>query len=184
MGMASRSLVLACQIFRLSGSGNYTFLRICDGMTISNSLSNTGVETSSKPSDGWCGNQPTQSISFMPVSIHLTVIPHRKASIKTRSWRTGGWRNRYGEILEDNKVLIEVISTLSFGDTLLPLIFISDGMHHLHFVCNKKESPVYMTLGRLCSKIHQMPSIHSIVIFTLLLILIKNFHIPQNQLDE
>jgi len=46
--MASRSLWLACQMIRLSGSGNYTLLRIWDGMTITNALSSTGVETSSK----------------------------------------------------------------------------------------------------------------------------------------
>jgi hypothetical protein len=35
-------------MIRLTGSGNYTLSRICDGMTITNGLSNTGVETSLK----------------------------------------------------------------------------------------------------------------------------------------
>jgi len=46
--IASRSSWLPCQMIRLSGSGNYTLSRISDGMTITNALSNTGVETSSK----------------------------------------------------------------------------------------------------------------------------------------
>jgi len=56
MGIASRSSWLACQMIRHSGSGNYTLSRIWDGMTITNALSNTGVETSSKAWDGWCGS--------------------------------------------------------------------------------------------------------------------------------
>jgi len=51
MDMASRCSWLACQMIRISGSGNYTVSRILDGMTITNTLSNTGVETSSKPQD-------------------------------------------------------------------------------------------------------------------------------------
>jgi hypothetical protein len=47
-GMASSNSWLACQMIRLSGSGKYTLLRICEGMTITNGLSNTGVKTSSK----------------------------------------------------------------------------------------------------------------------------------------
>jgi len=54
-GMACRSSWQACQMIRLSGSGNYPLLRIGDGMTITNTLSNSGVKTSSKEWDGWCG---------------------------------------------------------------------------------------------------------------------------------
>jgi len=46
--MASRSWWLACQMIWLSGSGNYTLSRIWNGMTITNAISNTGVETSAK----------------------------------------------------------------------------------------------------------------------------------------
>jgi len=93
-GMASRSSWLACQMIRLSGSGNYTLSGIWDGMTITNALSNTGVETSSKEWDGWCGSQPTRSISFMPLSVALTVICHRNASVVKCTLRTGGGRHR------------------------------------------------------------------------------------------
>jgi len=48
MVIASRHLWLALQMIRLSGSGNYTLSRIWDGITITNALSNTEVETSSK----------------------------------------------------------------------------------------------------------------------------------------
>lgn len=119
----------------------------------------------------------------MPISFHLSVITDRKASNKTCLWLTGDLRNRYEAILEENKVLIEVMSILIIGDTVLPLIFISDGTHLVNFVCDKTASPVYMTIGKITSKSHQMPSIHSILIFTLLLILIKNFDIPQTRLD-
>jgi len=52
MGMVSRSSWLACQMIRLSGSGNYILSRLWDGMRITNALSNTGVEISSKAWDG------------------------------------------------------------------------------------------------------------------------------------
>jgi len=62
MVIVSRSLWLAYQMIWLLGSGNYTVLRIWDGMTITNALSNTGVETLSKAWDGWCGSQRMPSI--------------------------------------------------------------------------------------------------------------------------
>jgi len=45
--MVSRCSWLAYQMIRNSGSGNYTPWRIWDGMTITNALSNPGVQTSS-----------------------------------------------------------------------------------------------------------------------------------------
>jgi hypothetical protein len=59
----------------------------------------------------------------------------------------------------------------------------SDGIHLSNFSGDKKEWPVYMTFGYLSSKIHQMPSTHSVVIVALLLIVIKNCNIPQKRLD-
>lgn len=44
-GMASKSSWLAWNIIRLLRSGNYTLLRIWDGITINKALSNAGVET-------------------------------------------------------------------------------------------------------------------------------------------
>jgi len=107
-GMAYRSSWLACQMVWLSGSGNYTLSRIWDGMTITNALSNTGVETSWKAWDGWSGSQPTPSILFTPLSVTLTAIRHRNASIPKCTLRTGLGRHREGEILQDNNMLINI----------------------------------------------------------------------------
>jgi hypothetical protein len=70
------------------------------------------------------------------------------------------------------------------GDLLVLLIFMSDGTHLSNFAGDKTEWPVYMTIGNLSSKIHQMPSTHSVVMATLLPIPIKNRNIPQKRLDE
>jgi hypothetical protein len=73
---------------------------------------------------------------------------------------------------------------LRVGDTLVPMIFMSDGMHLSNFAGNKKEWPVYITIGDLSSKLCQMPSTHSVIMVTLLLIPIKNRNIPHKWLDE
>jgi len=81
-------------------------------------------------------------------------------------------------------VLIEVKATLRLWDTLVPLIFMSDGTHLSNYAGDKKEWPVYMTIGNLSSKIRQMPSVHTVVMVALLPIPIKNRNIPQKRLDE
>jgi len=73
---------------------------------------------------------------------------------------------------------------LRVGDTLVPLIFMSDGTHLSNFAGDKKEWPVYMTIGNLSSKIRQTPSTHSVIMVALLPIPIKNRNIPQKRLDE
>jgi hypothetical protein len=94
MGIGFRISWLLCQMIRLSGCGHYTLLRIWDGMTITNALSNTGVETLSKAWDGWCGSQPMLSISFTPLSVALTATHHQNASILKRTLRTGSGRHK------------------------------------------------------------------------------------------
>ena len=54
-------------------------------------------------------------------------------------------------------MLIDVKSTLRVRDTLVPLIFMSDGTHLSNFAGDKKERPVYMTIGNRSSKIRLMP---------------------------
>jgi len=93
MGIASKSSGLAFQMIRLLGRGNYTRSRIWDGMTMTNALSNIGVETSSKAWDDWWESQPMLSISFTPLSIALTEIRHRITSIPKCTPRTGGGRH-------------------------------------------------------------------------------------------
>jgi hypothetical protein len=84
----------------------------------------------------------------------------------------------------DNNVLIKVKATLRLGDTLVPLIVMSDGTHLPNFAGNTKEWPAYMTIGNLSTKIHQMPSAHTIVIVAVLPIPKKNRNIPQMRLNE
>ena len=81
-------------------------------------------------------------------------------------------------------MLIEVETTLRLGDTLVPLILMSDGRHLSNFAGGKIECPAYMTIGNLSSKICQMTSMQTVVMVTLLPIPIKNSNIAQKQLDE
>jgi len=81
-------------------------------------------------------------------------------------------------------VLTDVKSTLTVGDTQVPLSYMSDEPHLSNFADNKKEWPVYMTIGKLSSKIRQMPSMDSVVMVALLPIPIKYRPIPQKWLDE
>jgi len=64
------------------------------------------------------------------------------------------------------------------------MIFMSDGTHLSNFAGDKKEWPVYMTIGNLSSKIRQTPSTHTVVMVALLPIPIKNRNIPQKRLDK
>jgi hypothetical protein len=59
----------------------------------------------------------------------------------------------------------------------------SDGTHLSNFAGDKKEWPLYMTIGNLWAKIRQMPSTNSVVMVTLLPIPIKNRNIPHKRLD-
>jgi len=63
-------------------------------------------------------------------------------------------------------------------------MFISDGTHLSNFAGDKKEWPVYMTIGNLSSKLRQMPSTHNVVMVALLSVLIKIRNTPQKRLDE
>jgi len=57
----------------------------------------------------------------------------------------------------DNHILINVKSTLRVGDTLVPLIIMSDGTHLSNFAGDRIEWPVFIKIGNLSSKIRQMP---------------------------
>jgi len=61
-GDGVHELRLVCKMIRHSGSGNHTLSRISDGITITNDLSNSGVETSGTAWNGRFANQPTVSI--------------------------------------------------------------------------------------------------------------------------
>jgi len=68
-----------------------------------------------------------------------------------------------GELLDDNNVLIDVLSTHKVGGILLPWIFMSDGIHHSNFAGDKQLRPVYITTCNLTLNICQMPSMHIVV---------------------
>jgi hypothetical protein len=94
-------------------------------------------------------------------------------------------------MLEDNNVLFEVKAMLfevkamlRLGDTVVPLIFMSDRTHLSNFAGDKTEWPVYMTIGNLSTKIRQMPPAHTFIMVALPLIPIKNHNIPHKRLEE
>ena len=75
-------------------------------------------------------------------------------------------------------------SKLGVGDTLVPLIFMSDGTYVSNFAGYKKEWPVYMTIDNLSSTIRRRRSTHSVVMVALLPVQIKTRNIPVTRLDE
>jgi len=80
-------------------------------------------------------------------------------------------------------MLIVVEATLRVMDTLVPLMFMSDRTHRSNFAGDKKESPVYMTIGNLSWMIPQMASTKSVIIVTLLPNPIVNCNILQKWLN-
>jgi len=117
------------------------------------------------------------SILFTPLSFALTAIHHRNASLSKCTLQACGGRHRYGEIPEHDYVLSDILSKLRVGYTLVPMIFMSDRTHLTNFADDKKEWPVYITVGNLSSKLRQMPSTHGVVMVALLPIPIKNRNI-------
>jgi hypothetical protein len=81
-------------------------------------------------------------------------------------------------------VLADIKSSLRVGDTLVPLIFMSDRTHLSNFAGYWKDWPVYITIGTLTARLRQMPSTHCAVIVALLSIRIKKRNIPQMRLGE
>jgi hypothetical protein len=81
-------------------------------------------------------------------------------------------------------MLIDVKATLRLGDTLVPLNFMSDGIHLSNFAGDKQKWPVYMTIGNLSSKICQMPSAHTVLMVALLPIPIHHRNIPLKRQNE
>jgi hypothetical protein len=73
---------------------------------------------------------------------------------------------------------------LRLGDTLVPLMFMSDGTRLLNFAGDKNQRPIYMAIGNHYSKICQMPAMHSVLIGSYMLIPLKNLIIHQKRLDE
>jgi len=93
-GISCRSSWLACQLIRLGGSGNYTLWRIWDGITITNTVSSTGVKTSSNIWDGRCGSKHTPNVAFSPLVVTFTVLCPWNSTIPKCTLRTGGGIHR------------------------------------------------------------------------------------------
>jgi len=87
-------------------------------------------------------------------------------------------------MLEDKYVLIDISMTFRVDDTLVPIIFLSNGTHLSNFAGDKKEFPVYISIRNVSSKICQIGSTSGIVIIALLPFPIKNRKICQKWLDE
>jgi len=99
-------------------------------------------------------------------------------SFKSRRYRRPSRLGTLDDMLTDLK------STLRVGDTLVRLIFMSDGTHHSNFAGMQKEWSVYMTNGNISSKICQMDSTHSVVMVALPRIPINNGNIHQKRHHE
>jgi len=70
------------------------------------------------------------------------------------------------------------------GYTLVPEIFMSDTTDLSNFAGDKNEWTVNMTIGNISSKIHHMPSTHTVLTVALQPIPIKNNKFPQRRMDE
>jgi hypothetical protein len=73
---------------------------------------------------------------------------------------------------------------LRVGDTLVPMIFMSDGTHLSIVTCHKPEWSVYLKVGNLSAKIRQILSMDGTVMVTFQPRPIKNCNSSQKQLDE
>ena len=80
-------------------------------------------------------------------------------------------------LIDVKSMLIDVKSMLSVGNTLVPLIFMSDGTHLSNFAANMKERPVYMTIRNVSPMICLIPSSRNVVMVALLPIPIMNRNI-------
>jgi hypothetical protein len=78
-------------------------------------------------------------------------------------------------------MLIVLQSSLDDGDTVVPMIFLSDTTHLTNFSGDKKAWPVYMTIGNLSTTIRMAPSYHGILLIALLPIPIKMRDVPISQ---
>jgi len=171
-------------MIRLLGTGKNTLWRIWNGMTITNTQSNTGVATSSTAWNGWCDRHPILRILFSPLPFAVSAIRHKNSSILQCTLRTGGGKHRSGEMPEDDDMLTDVKSTLRVGDTLVPLIFMSDRTYLSAFAGDKKDWPVFVTIGNLSLRIRQMSSTHGVVMVALLPIPSMNYNIAQKWQDQ
>jgi hypothetical protein len=82
-----------------------------------------------------------------------------------------------------SSMLIVLQSSLDDGDTVLPMIFLSDATRLTNFYGNKKAWPVYMKIGNLSTTIRMASSYHCILLIARLPIPIKMRDVPLSQYD-
>jgi len=118
------------------------------------SRSNSGIETLLSARSGFSSSQ------HMRITFHTLL----SSGLKTRedafmarcTPQTGGGNGRLEPILVISTTLggvygflTVVQSSLDDGDTVVPMIFLSDATHLTNFSGDKKAWPVYMTIGNL-----------------------------------
>jgi hypothetical protein len=68
------------------------------------------------------------------------------------------------------------------GDTIVPLIFMSDATHLTNFAGDHKAWPVYMTIGNLSPAVRMRPATQSVLLVGLLPVPLKLRDVPARQL--
>ena len=81
-------------------------------------------------------------------------------------------------------VLTALQTLLDDGDTVIPIIFMSDATHLTNFSGDKKAWPVYMTIGNLSASTRMATAMHSVLLVALLPIAIKMRDIPLSRYNE
>jgi len=76
------------------------------------------------------------------------------------------------------QLTVRVKSSLPVGDTVVPIIFMSDATHLTNFCGDKKAWPVYMTIGNLSAKARMQHTMHGVLLLALLPIPVKMREVP------
>jgi len=141
------------------------------------SQSNSGIETLLSVQSGFSSSQHMRIIFHMLLSNGLKRM--EDILMVRYTPQTGGGNGRLEPSLVISTLggvygfLTIVQSSLDDRDTVVLIIFFSDATHLTNFSSDKKEWPVYMTIGNLSTTIRMVPSYNSIFLIALLPILIK-----------
>jgi hypothetical protein len=87
--------------------------------------------------------------------------------------RTGGGSSRFVRLRAVKPTLTVAQSARPVGDTVVPLVFMSDATHLTNFAGNKKAWPVYMTISNLPAAVRMRPAMQAVVLAALLPVPIK-----------
>jgi len=133
----------------------------------------------------WLMRQPVyaEHLIYAPQRCFIsdTSLKRLYTDMYTADW---WWETQVRAIPGYDDVLSDIKSTLRVGDTLVPLIIMSDRTHLSNFSSDKKEWPVYMTIGNLSPKLRLMPWGDSVIMVALLPFPNKNSNIRQKPPNE